>query len=253
MVAEQQRVQGARPLLPFRARRPALIIAVCCVLVTLVLGVLTAHTSHPGPLDAAVDSWIQRTVGAHRRILQLLEEIGEPTQVALLTLAIMLGCLAARRVNGAVLTAVSVAVSVTLTEAVLKPIVSRTLNGARVYPSGHTGLAFTLAAVIVVLLLNPRRRLRLPLIIAIAAVAALVGSAVAVAMISLHFHYFTDTVGGAALAIGVVLTISFLLDTDAVRRRLRVADPSHRRASVTEGTKPDVTSSSQSATPKGRS
>ena len=247
-------MQGGCPLLPSRARRPAAVIAVCCVVLTLVLAVLTAHTSHPGPLDAAVDSWIQRVVGAHRRILHLVEDVGEPTEVALLTLAIVLACLAFRRVNGAVLTVLSVAMSVVLTEAVLKPIVGRTLNGYHVYPSGHTGLAFTLAAVIVVVLLNPPgNRLHRPLKIAIAAVAALVSSAVAVAMIGLSYHYFTDTVGGAALAIGVVLTISFLLDTEGVRRRLRIAGIGHRPAPVTEGTEPDVTSSSRSATPKGRS
>ena len=78
--------------------------------------------------------------------------------MASLTLVIMLACLAARRVNGAVLTAVSVVVSVVATEFVLKPIFGRTLGGALVYPSGHAGRAFTLAAVIVVLLLNPAGR-----------------------------------------------------------------------------------------------
>ncbi len=169
--------------------------------------------------------------------------------MASLTLIIMLACLAARRVNGAVLTAVSVVVSVVATEFVLKPIFGRTLGGAFVYPSGHAGRAFTLAAVIVVLLLNPAsRQLPTALKVAVATGAALVGSAVAIAMIGLNYHYFTDTVGGAALAIAVVIATSFLLDTEGMRKRMRVARRNHRPASRREGTGPDVTPSSRSAT-----
>ncbi|MGO8961800.1 MAG: phosphatase PAP2 family protein [Streptosporangiaceae bacterium] len=246
-IVDEQRAQGARPLLPSRARRAAAGIAVGGILVTVVLGALIAHTSHPDPLDRAVDSWIQRTLGGHPGSLHLLSDVGQPAVVAILTLAITLACLATRRLNGAVLTVVSVAASVVLTEFVLKPIVGRTLNGYRVYPSGHTGLAFTLATVIVVLLLNPQGRLlRRALIVGIAAIAALAGSAVAVAMIALDWHYFTDTVGGAALAIAVVLAISFLLDTEGVRKRLRLSSPAHRPASRT-GTGPDATTSRRSA------
>ena len=77
---DDQPPRAARPLLPSGARRAAAVIAACCIVVTLVLGVLTAHTSHPGVLDRAVDSWIQRTIGAHRGILHLLEDVGEPAR-----------------------------------------------------------------------------------------------------------------------------------------------------------------------------
>lgn len=242
--------QAARTLLPSGARRPAALIAACCLVVTLVLGVLTAHSSRPGRLDATVDSWIQRTFGVHHGTMLLLEDVGKPAEVAVLTVVIVLACLAARRVNGALLTAVSVVVFVVLTEFVVKPVVGRTLGGNLVYPSGHTGSAFTLAAVIVVLLLNPsRRELRRTVKVAVAAGVALVGSAVAVAMIGLHAHYFTDTVGGAALAIGVVLTTTFLLDTERLRRRMRVASPSDHPAPEVTVTGPDVTTSSRSDTP----
>jgi membrane-associated phospholipid phosphatase len=39
-------------------------------------------------------------------------------------------------------------------------------------------------------------------------------------MIGLDFHYFTDTIGGAAVGIGVVLGTAFLLDVAVVRRWL---------------------------------
>jgi membrane-associated phospholipid phosphatase len=215
--------QAAQPLLTSGARRPAAIIGACCFAVTVVLGVLTAHSARPDRLDGTIDSWIERTFGAHHRALLLLEDIGKPAGIAILTLVMVLACLAARRLNGAVLTAASVAASLVLTELVLKPAVGRTLDGYRVYPSGHTGFAVTLAAVIAVLLVNPpRRQLRMALKIAVAAVAGLVGSAVGVAMVGLHAHYFTDAIGGAALGIGVVLTTALVLDTESLRRWMRV-------------------------------
>ncbi len=239
--------QAARTLLPSGARRPAALIAACCLVLTLVLGVLTAHSSRPGRVDATVDSWIQRTFGVHHGIMLLLEDVGKPAEVTILTLVIVLVCLAARRVNGAVLTAVSAVEFAVLTEFVVKPAVGRTLGGYLVYPSGHTGAAFTLATVIVVLLLNPsRRELSRPVKVAVAAGVALVGSAVAVAMISLHAHYFTDTIGGAALAIGVVLTTTFLLDTVRLRRRLRVGALGDHSGPEVTVTGPDVTTSSRS-------
>ena len=241
--------QAARALLPAGARRPAALIAAGCLVVTLVLGVLTAHSSRPGQLDATVGSWIQRTFGVHHGIMLLLEDVGKPAEVAVLTLVVALVCLAARRVNGAVLAAVSVVVFALLTEYVVKPAVGRTLGGNLVYPSGHTGAAVTLATVIVVLLLNPsRREFRRSVKVAVVAGVALVGSAVAVAMIALHAHYFTDTIGGAALAIGVVLTTTFLLDTESVRRRLRVSSRSDHPAPEVTITGPDVTTRSRSDT-----
>jgi undecaprenyl-diphosphatase len=222
-VAEQQ-LPAARPLLPSGARRPAAVIAVCCLAVTVALGGLTARSSKPGRLDATVDIWIQRVFGAHHGTMLLVEDVGKPAEVAVLTLVIVLACLAARRLNGTVLAAVSVVMSVVLTEFVLKPVFGRTLGGYLVYPSGHTGRAFTLAAVVVVLLLNPpRRQLRPALKVAVAAGVTLVGTAVAVAMIALHAHYFTDTVGGAALAIGVVLTTTLLLDAGRLHGLMRGA------------------------------
>ncbi len=222
---DEQQGWAARPLLPAAARRPAAVIAVACAVVTLVLGVLIARTSHAGLLDKSVDAGIQQSLGAHRGALRLLADAGQPAEVAVLTAVIVLVCFAARRVNGAMLAVLSITVSVVLTELVLKPLFGRTLGGYLVYPSGHTGRAFTLAAVTVVLLLNlPGRRRCRPLTAAVAAVTMLAASAVAVAMIGLKYHYFTDTVGGAALAIAVVLGTSLVLDTDGIRRRLPRSD-----------------------------
>jgi membrane-associated phospholipid phosphatase len=47
---------------------------------------------------------------------------------------------------------------------------------------------------------------------ALVAVACAVTALVAVGVIGLRWHYFTDTVGGAALGTGTVLTLAFLID-----------------------------------------
>ena len=50
--------------------------------------------------------------------------------------------------------------------------------------------------------------------------ACALGVIVAIAVIGLQWHYFTDTVAGAAVAIGTVCGLAFLLDLPAVRRWL---------------------------------
>jgi membrane-associated phospholipid phosphatase len=46
------------------------------------------------------------------------------------------------------------------------------------------------------------------------------GVVVAIAVIGLQWHYFTDTVAGAAVAIGTVCGLALLLDRPAARRWL---------------------------------
>lgn len=218
--------QPARPLLPPRDRRPAAIIGICCALVTLIIGLLTLHATQADPLDRAIDSWIRLHIGVHHHAMQSLEQLGEVPEIAFVTCLIVAACLAVRRVNGALLAVISIVVSIALTEVVLKPLFDRTLDGFAVYPSGHTGRVFTLTAVVVVLLLNPRAAKIAPALKAgVAILGVLLGCVVAVAMIGLNAHYFTDTVGGAALAVAVVIATAFLLDTESLRSRLAFANP----------------------------
>jgi membrane-associated phospholipid phosphatase len=184
----------------------------------LVLAVLVAHTSGPDVLDRVVDDWLKGQLGGHPRVLILLMDPGEPMQSVILTALVAAACLAARRLQGAVLTIVSALLASGVAELVLKPLVHRTLGTFVVYPSGHTCRAFALATIIVVLLLSPPKRTIRPAVkIAVAALLFLGGCAVAVAVICLDFHYFTDTIGGAALGAGVVIATAFVLDTARVR------------------------------------
>jgi undecaprenyl-diphosphatase len=203
---------GQSPLLPRPARRPTAAVLAACVLITLVIGILVAHQSRADSLDRTVDSWIRSGLAGHGRTLFTIHHLGESVSIVILTLAVIIGCLAARRINGALLALISVPLAIVLIE-VLKPLFHRTLDGFAVYPSGHTGSVFAVAAVVAVLLIDPARgKISTAARIAIVAVMFLVGCAVGVAMIGLNFHYFSDTIGGAAVGVGTVLATTFLLD-----------------------------------------
>jgi undecaprenyl-diphosphatase len=196
----------------------------------LALAALVAHTSTPDPVDRAVDTWLAGHLGLHVRALTWLMDLGEPIQVTIATIVLVAVFLALRRIGLAVVTAVSVPAAALVTEAVLKPAVGRTLGSFAVYPSGHTCMAATLATVIIIAVHGapgragaPAGRLRRVLRLAVTAACVVLPAAVAVAMISLRFHYFTDTVGGAAVGIAVVLTTALLLDSPATRTRMFLA------------------------------
>jgi membrane-associated phospholipid phosphatase len=53
---------------------------------------------------------------------------------------------------------------------------------------------------------------------------------VAVGVMGLEWHYFTDTVGGAALGVGTVCGLAFILDLPVVARAL--AWPGRRRSAT---------------------
>jgi undecaprenyl-diphosphatase len=213
------------------ARRPAALIVAVCVLVTAFLGALFAHHTQPGWLDAAIDTRLGHSVFAHWVLLRRASILGSPHPVAVMTAALALACLATRRWRGALLVLIAVAAAEVITEYLLKPLVGRLLNGNLVYPSGHTTGAFVLATVVAVLLTGPLRpplprTVRLVLVVA----AYLLASATATAMVAMGFHYFTDAVGGAAVAIGTVLATALTIDQLAALQRQRAAAPEIARA-----------------------
>lgn len=210
-------------LLPERARRTAVIIAVCCAVVFAAGAVVAAGRSQAGALDRPVDNWVIGHFHTHLNGMKQITDLGNPTPAIALTVIVILACLTVRRVNGAILVVAAVLVANGLTELVLKPIVGETIGhpGVLSYPSGHTTSVFTLIAVVAVLLVDPPRT-RLPgwLRIGLTVLAFAVGVTVAVSLIGIQYHYFADTVGGACVAIGVVLALSLLLDAPAARARM---------------------------------
>jgi len=184
-----------------------------------VLGVLFAHQTRADGFDHAIDSPVITWLGGHGGLLLWLAAPGSLIPAVVLRAVIIGACLLTGRLNGAVLAAAAVPVSVGLDEALLKPLVHRTYLGSLVYPSGHTTAVFALAATVTVLLLvppQPAKAAALRVLIPVAACG--LGVVVAVAVIGLQWHYFTDTLAGAAVAIGTVCGLALLLDLPVPRR-----------------------------------
>jgi undecaprenyl-diphosphatase len=210
-----------RPLLPAHVRRWAGGVLACCAVLIVVLGVLFAHQTKADRLDHAIDSPIIAWLGGHPDLGPRLIAPGSPVLAGVLSAAVIVACLIAGRLNGAVLVAAAVPATVGLNDGLLKPLIHRTYLGVLTYPSGHTATVFALATTVAVLLLAPLRQPRArALRVLIAGAACVLGGVVAIGVIGLQFHYFTDTVAGAAVGIGTVCGLAFLIDLPAIRRPL---------------------------------
>ena len=209
------------PLLTPSARPWAGALLASCATLVAVLGVLFAHQSSADGFDHAIDSRVIAWLGGHRGLLLWLAAPGSLIPAVALSAVIVGACLLTGRLNGAVLAAAAVPVAVGLDEVLLKPVVDRTYWGNVVYPSGHTTAVFALAATVTVLLLPPPRPARAAALrVLLPAAACVLGVIVAIAVIGLQWHYFTDTVAGAAVAVGTVCGLALLLDRPAARRWL---------------------------------
>jgi membrane-associated phospholipid phosphatase len=226
-------LRPGRPLLAASARPWAGALLAGCAILVVALGLLFSHQSTADWLDHAVDAPIISWLGPHPGLDLWLAAPGTLIPAGVLSAAVVIVCVLAGRLNGALLAAVAVPVAVELDERLLKPMFHRTSLGFLSYPSGHTTASFALAATVTVLLLHPPQPGRAgPLRVLIPAVACLLGAAVAAGVIALQWHYFTDTVAGAAVGIGTVCGLALILDLPAVRRLL--ARPG-RQPSVAQG------------------
>jgi membrane-associated phospholipid phosphatase len=217
-----------RPLLSPRLRWPAAILAVACAIIAAVLGAAFAGQAKPGGLDRVVD---QRLISALLRYGSVLRPVAYNTPIVVIGLGVLAFCccLLTRRPRVAALLAIALPAGL-LADQLLKPLVHRTMTGFLSYPSGHTIGAFSLAVPALIVLLGPqrpplRRAVRVLLACAVLAIACLVP----VALISQHMHYFTDTVGGAALATALVLAAALLIDAIGPGTRRAMLGKEHDR------------------------
>ena len=201
------------PLLsPVGRVRAGLLLASCAIIVA-VLGTLFAHQTAADPFDHAVDAPVITWIGGDHGLAPWLAAPGSRLPAAALSGVLVVACLLAGRLNGAVLATVAVPATVALNDGLCKPLFHRTYLGALSYPSGHTASIFALAATAAVLLhpwLRPAgaRVLR----IAVPAAVGVLGCVVALGVIGLRWHYFTDTLAGAAVGIGTVCGLALLAD-----------------------------------------
>jgi membrane-associated phospholipid phosphatase len=216
-----------RPLLAAPARLCAGVLVACCLVLVAVLGVVFAHQTTADRLDHVIDSPVVTWLEGHQRLAGDLAAPGSLLPAVAFTAAVVLACLLAGRINGALLAAAAVPAAVGLNDGLLKPLVDRTYLGVLTYPSGHTATMFALAATVTVLLIPPRPAKAGPLRLLIPVAACVLGGVVAVGVIGLRWHYFTDTVAGAAVGIGTVCALALLLDLPA-----RLRKPSVTRVSA---------------------
>jgi membrane-associated phospholipid phosphatase len=209
-----------RPLLGSAARLRAGALLACCAILVTVLGLLFAHQTTADRLDHAIDAPVIAWLGGHPGLAAWLAAPGSQLPAAGLSALIVVACLLAGRLNGAVLAAAAVPAAIGVNDGLCKPLVHRTYLGALSYPSGHTATIFALAATVAVLLYVPSRTAgaRVPRI-AIPAAFCVLGVVVAMGVIGLKWHYFTDTVAGAAVGIGTVCGLALLLDLPTWRRK----------------------------------
>jgi len=227
-------LRPGRPLLAASARPWAGALLAGCVILVALLGVIFAHQAKADWVDHAVDSPIISWLGGHRGLALWLAAPGSLVPASVLSAAIVVSCLLSGRLNGAVLAAAAVPAAVGLDDGLLKPLVHRTYLGEVTYPSGHTTAMFTLASTVTVLLLiSPQSARTGVLRVLIPAAACLLGGVVAIALIALRWHYFTDTVAGAAVGVGMVCGLALILDLPAARRWLALA--SRQRAAPMAG------------------
>lgn len=197
-----------------------------CVIMIVVLGVAFRGQTRADGFDSAVDSPFITFFAGHRNLLLWFAFPGTLIPAVVISAAIAVWCLYARRLNGAVLAVTAVPIATGLDDRLLKHVFDRTYRGALVFPSGHTTSIVTLTAALAVLLLVPPRQGRIrwarEALLAVFCVAAAV---VIVGVIALRWHYFTDTVAGAAIGLGTVCSICLILDLAWSRWRARAHAP----------------------------
>ena len=210
-----------RPLLADSARPWAGAVLVCCAVIVAALGMVFGHQAKADWLDQAVDAPVISWLSSRQGLAIWFAAPGSLAPAAALSAAIAIACLLVGRLNGALLAAAAVPIATGLNDGLLKHLVHRTYLGALSYPSGHIATMSALAATVAVLLLAPPQTVRTgPLRMLLAAAACVVGGIVAIGVIGLRWHYFTDTVAGAAVGLGVVCGLALLLDLQAVRQLL---------------------------------
>jgi membrane-associated phospholipid phosphatase len=203
-------------LLPPQARRPAVGLVVLCVAVVAVGAALYHRQRRAGSFDNAVDDWLFTIFGRFRVLLYQLLHVADLPIVGTVLVVVAVTALLRARPDIAALAVIGPAVAIGLTEVVLKPLVQRRYNNWLSYPSGHTVGMLSTCTVLGVIVLGAG--LTLALRVAIGALLLAVSVLVVLALIVDGFHYFTDTVAGVALSVGVVLLVALVVDRVTVTR-----------------------------------
>lgn len=180
------------------------IIAVCCAVVALVLGLQFVGDHGPSAVDDAARSVVD---GWPRWVLRVLVAPTEPYVLLPVLVAVAAWCVRASRRWDAAFAVAAPVIAVVLNTWVCKPLFDRWKNDTLVYPSGHTVSMVATIAVVWFLVGGRARTITV-------VVGALLLVGVTLGMMGLGYHYATDVVGGAAFAVCVVLVVRRLIPGD---------------------------------------
>lgn len=194
--------------------RGALLAAAAAAVVVAVLGRhLAREPARGGPgapgLDAETSGWAGPLRG--------LTVLADPALVVVATSVLAVGCALAGRWRAAALALSAPPLAVLATELWLKPLVGWQPAPGRgdAFPSGHA-TAMTAAAVVVLVVFLPHGGQGLhPVMAAAGGLAVALALGVGVALVSLGYHQTSDVVGGAGVAVSVVLLVAVVVDLAA--------------------------------------
>jgi undecaprenyl-diphosphatase len=197
------------PLVPQQLRHPAALVAVVSWVLVVLLGAGYSGQTVAGGLDGSIAAAVHHAIGEQTFAARLLTGPSEPL-VIYPVIAFTVGVAVFRRWwSRAALAVVAPAVSVGLTELVFKPLVGRTYAGVLSYPSGHTVSTMSVFAVAALVVTVDWPAAARATVLGLLVVVWLV---LAIGLVGMDYHYFTDTVGGLLLAIGVVTPLAMAVD-----------------------------------------
>lgn len=207
-------------LLPPWARRPAVGLVIVCAVVVAVGVALYHGQRRAGAVDSAVGDWLFTILGRDRLLLYDLLHVADLPVVVTVLAVVVVTAVLRRRFDIAALATIAPLATILLTEVVLKPLVGRRYNKVLSYPSGHTVGTVSECAVLGVILLGATG-LTLALRVALGVLLAAVSGIVVLALMVDDYHYFTDTVAGTCLSVGVVTLVALGIEgvTGTVTRR----------------------------------
>ncbi len=191
----------------------------------LLLMALWVHDSRdPKPIDDTVLRWLLEHTGTGAQ--QAMLALTEPVLTVGGCAVVGLGALIVRRFDVLALAVIGPLGGLFLESHVLKPWINRLyglveeltqgrIKAGYAFPSGHeTGLTSLTTLLVIVLLTSGASRRWKAALTAIAALWTFVG---ALGLVRSGYHYFTDTLGGIALAVGLMLTVALVVDVVAAR------------------------------------
>jgi undecaprenyl-diphosphatase len=209
------------PLIKPQARPAALRVVIAAPLVFGLFTVILWHKYGPTGLDRLVGRHlITNPYGYGSAGTRAIANLGGPVWIPVLTTVAAIVLLGLRHWRAVALLVIVTPLASALSEWLFKPLIDRSMVhgtvSATAFPSGHaTGIftfGFALSTIALGAAATPRARL-VALLVSVAAATA--GIAVSLALVAAQYHYITDTVGGALVALTVVLGTALLIDTVA--------------------------------------